>query len=643
MEASEASRRVVLGTAGHIDHGKSALVLALTGTDPDRLAEEKARGITIELGFAQLVLPDGTAMGVVDVPGHERFVRQMISGSTGIDLALLCIAADDGVMPQTREHLAVIDLLGIDSCIVALTKCDRVDDEWRDLVLEDVREWLATTRFANAPIVPTSARTGAGLDALKQELMTAAHAAESQHRASIVRMPVDRVFTMKGAGTVVTGTLWSGTIALEDELQILPAGQTTRARAIQIHGTPVQEAPAGNRVAVNLADAKTTDVRPGDFLATPGAIVPSDRFDCWFTYASPLAEGKPLASGTRVRVAHGTRETFGRILFMNGQDELQAHEGAYAQIRLEEELALSWQDRFVVRSYSPVRVIGGGSVLAAHPRRRTTLSESELALLDALREGDADEACTIAISLQDAPLRARDLAELMGTSASETQERLGALARGKQVTTLQQGSMRFYTTPRALQKGVSALENALLKFHAEQPDALGVAKGDLLLRSGLRMDAAAFDALLARALDDARLVVEDGIISHPQAGAGARQKERQNADRVAGVLAAAGATPPSTEELAAQADMTVSALARALATLEREDRAVRIDRSLAFDARAFAQLRDAAIEHIRRHGPSSAADLKDAMGRSRKYAIPILEHLDRTGATVRDGDLRRLP
>ena len=263
---------LVLGTAGHIDHGKSALVQALTGTDPDRLAEEKQRGITIQLGFAQLELPDGRTMGVVDVPGHEKFVRQMIAGATGIDVALLVIAADDGVMPQTVEHIAVLQMLGVRSCVVALTKIDLVDDDWVEFVADDVRARLATTPYAQAPIVPVSSKRGDGLDNLLAALQDASDATSKVSHGDVMRLPVDRVFTIKGAGTVVTGTLWSGSVSPGDTVEILPSGKKSRVRSVQIHGKDAQHAQLGNRVAVNLADASTDEVSPGDMLAAVGEV-----------------------------------------------------------------------------------------------------------------------------------------------------------------------------------------------------------------------------------------------------------------------------------------------------------------------------------------------------------------------------------
>lgn len=320
---------LVLGTAGHIDHGKSSLILALTGTDPDRLSEEKQRGITIELGFARLSLDDGTTLGVVDVPGHEKFVRQMISGSTGIDMALLCIAADDGVMPQTTEHLAVLELLRIPTLVVALTKTDLVDDEWVEFMIDEVKGRLADGPYENAEIIAVSSRTGEGLDDLKAALGRAAKATKRQKASDSARLPIDRVFTIKGAGTIITGTLWSGAISIGDELEVLPSRLMSRVRSIQIHGESVDRAEAGHRVALNLNALSTEEVRPGDFLAAPHTVTATDRFDADFTYLGLSSiRQTPRKRGARpcfARNARGHRANpshRGRAGFQAGRESL---------------------------------------------------------------------------------------------------------------------------------------------------------------------------------------------------------------------------------------------------------------------------------------------------------------------------------
>ena len=627
---------LVLGTAGHIDHGKSSLVLALTGTDPDRLAAEKQRGITIELGFAKLKLPSGLAMGVVDVPGHERFVRQMIAGATGIDIALLCIAADDGIMPQTEEHLAVLTLLGVPKLIVALTKSDLVDAEWLEFVSGEVQARLEKTAYAGSHIVAVSSRTGEGLNQLKAALDNAASSTKRESDAAAFRLPVDRSFAIKGAGTVVTGTLWSGKASVGDEIEILPAGKITRIRSIQVHNQPVQSAGAGHRTALNLNGVSTDEVRPGDFLCTPGTLTPSDHFDVEFTYLGAPGSEKPLESGARVHVAHGTKELVGRVLLMYGES-IAPGSTALAQIRTEGDLAVARGDRFIVRSYSPVHVVGGGQILRAHPRRSTNLTDGEQQLVEALRAGDAAKAVRAVLESATHPLTAAEVAAQADLTQQQAERELEALAAAGNA--LRMGDS-FATKPMA-QKLTSAIENTLMKFHAANPQATGMSKGALAQAACPKCPDAAFDAVLAYACDRGKAVFADGEVSHPTEGAGARKLEQQAADALASALQAAGTTPPAAKDLISQAKLTPQAGFKALGKLEQDDRAVKINNDLYFDAAVFAQL-ESALRAKLAVGPASAADLKDAMGTSRKYAIPLLEYFDAQGITRRVGDAREL-
>ena len=632
---------LVLGTAGHIDHGKSTLVQALTGVDPDRLSEEKQRGITIELGFAQLVLPDGTAMGVVDVPGHERFVRQMIAGATGIDVALLCIAADDGIMPQTEEHLAVLELLGIPTLVVALTKCDLVDEEWAAFMADEVRTRLAATPYANADIVPVSARTGSGLDKLRLAIQNAAHATRTRATSAALRLPVDRSFTIKGAGTVVTGTLWSGVANVGDEVEILPSGTHTRIRSIQVHGAPVEQAAAGHRTALNLNAVSCDQVRPGDFICTPGSTTPSDHFDADVTYLGMPGSDKPLESGTRVHVAHGTKECIGRVLLMDGVSSVSPGQTVAAQIRTEEDLPVAYGDRFVIRSYSPVHVAGGGVVLRAHPKRTTSISDGDRALLQALREDDAVAAVKAAFDMAEYPVSAADVARTSGLGETVAQSQLEALANARAAEALENTQPELFATKPMMQKLCRTIENELLSFHAQNPAATGIAKEALRTRCMPRCAVPTFDAVLAAACAQGHAVAESGQVSHPQAGAGARKLEEQAANALAGMLAAAGPKPPAVSDLFAQANLAPKQGYKALAALERAGRAVKVSDEFYFDAEAFVAL-ERAVRNKLAVGPTTAADLKDAMGVSRKHAIPLLEYLDDAGVTRRAGDAREL-
>ncbi len=639
------STDLVLGTAGHIDHGKSSLVMALTGTDPDRLAEEKQRGITIELGFARLPLPDGTTLGVVDVPGHERFVRQMIAGSTGIDMALLCIAADDGIMPQTTEHLAVLELLHIPTLVVALTKTDLVDDEWVDFMADEVRARLASGPYRDADIVPVSSRTGEGLDELKDALSRAARTTKRANASTTARLPIDRVFTIKGAGTVVTGTLWSGVVSVGDELEVLPEGTLTRVRSIQIHGESVEEAHEGHRVALNLNGLSTDDVRPGDFLATPHTVEATDRFDADLTYLGAPDSEKPLESGTRVHVSHGTREVTGRVLFMGETNSLSKGQRSYVQVRLDEPLPVSWKDRFIIRSYSPVHVIGGGVVLRAHPKRSTSLDAAKEALLDALRENDAVGAAAAAFGLEKAPVTARELASFAGCTEKEAIAALDGLSKQRKATPLDSGttgSNPYYTTARYLQKIRSSIENSLLAFHNENPDSTGISKEALRKIVAPRVDAACFDSLLNDAASHGKAVVSGGEVSHPQAGAGAQAREKEAANALLSALNDAGANPPALADLFASCSIDPALGRKAIGSLEKAGSAQRVTKELCFARAALDRFESAVCAYLEEHGEASAAELKDAMQTSRKYAIPLLEYFDDKGVTRRSGDVRVL-
>ena len=633
---------LVLGTAGHIDHGKSALVMALTGTDPDRLAEEKQRGITIQLGFARLELPDGRTMGVVDVPGHERFVRQMIAGATGIDVALLVIAADDGVMPQTVEHIAVLQTLGVRSCVVALTKTDLVDDEWVEFVSGEVRSRLSATPYADAPIVPVSSKTGAGLDELRFALQDACDATSEVRHGDVMRLPVDRVFTIKGAGTVVTGTLWSGSIAPGDVVDILPSGKKSRVRGVQEHGCDTERAQRGNRVAVNLADVSTDEVATGDMLAEAGKVALTDRFDCRVTYQDTAGSGKPLCTGARMHVAHGTREVLGRVLFCDGLQELKAGEGAYAQIRLEEPLAVRFGDRFIVRTYSPVHVAGGGEVLLARPRRRTNLKEGEAKLLACLREGDVHGAAVKAVALQDYPVSAERVAEYIGVSRQPIADALDEAAGSGALVALGGESERLYTTAPMKRRLLGKVERALVEFHSANPTEAGLNAEALRRTCFPQMEAAAFSALIADAAQSGAVVARGGLVGHPSAQGTAQQALENATDALAVLLAEQGMSPESLGALAQRADLASQMAGKAATALVEGGRAYRVSPDLLFDAQAITAAKQAVAAHLQAGGAGTVAALRDVMGTTRKYAVPLLEKFDAEGFTARSGDERTL-
>lgn len=628
---------LVLGTAGHIDHGKSALVSALTGTDPDRLAEEKARGITIELGFAELELPSGRTMGVVDVPGHERFVRQMVAGATGIDVVMLVIAADDGIMPQTREHLAIIDLLGIDRGVVALSKSDLAEPDWLDLVAEEISSLLQGTGLAGARIVPVSAKTGAGIDELRVALDTLAEAAPSRQAALPMRLPVDRVFTISGAGTVVTGTMWSGSASRDDAVEIYPSLREGRIRGVQVHGEHVDKAQAGQRVALNIAGLDTDQISRGDIVAAPGTLTVTDRFDARFTYLGFPGEEKPFESGARVHVHHGTREVLGRVLLM-GAERLAPGESAFAQLRLEEPLAPRYDDRFIVRSYSPMFTIGGGVVLDVLPLRRTTLKEHERSFLDALEAHDLAGAAVDLLASRAVPMSSTEVAGAIGVPRAQVADDLN---RAK-LERIKLGKETLFVTSEALAALLDTIEAELLAFHEREAQATGIAAAALRDRVDKRLPAKVFDALVDLAAQAGRAAVTGGNVRHPKAAVSALAQEQQARTGLLGALERQGLAPDSVADLAQGAGVDKPLAQKVLNALVNEGDVVRLGGDMHFSRAAIDAAAAAIRTHLEGAGQASAADLRDALGVSRKYAIPLLEYFDAQGLTRREGELRVL-
>jgi selenocysteine-specific elongation factor len=627
---------LVLGTAGHIDHGKSSLVKALTGTDPDRLPEEKERGVTIELGFARLELPSGRSMGVVDVPGHERFVRQMVAGATGIDVVLLVVAADDGVMPQTREHLAIVDLLGVPKGVVAITKADLADDDWIALVTDDVVRLLEGTSIAGAPVVAVSSRSGRGLEELLATLDSVAGDAQARQAVLPMRLPVDRVFTVAGAGTVVTGTMWSGTARRDDPVEVLPSGRAGRVRGLQVHSAAVSEAVAGQRVAMNVAGLDKDEIARGDIVAAPGTLSVTDRFDARFTYLA--ANERPFVSGARVHVHHGTREVLGRVLLLESGDELAPGGSAFAQVRLEEPLAPRYDDRFIVRSYSPVFTIGGGVVLDALPPRRTTLKEAERGLLESLLARDVSAAALDLLASRGIPMTSAEVAVALGVPRSGVADDLNRA----ELARLKVGQETYFVAHAGLDRLVAGIESALLAFHAGHPKATGVAAGALRDLVDRRVAPKVFDALVESACARGLARATGGHVSHPAAAASALAEEETALARLVPLLEAQGLSTGTVADLAAAAGVDAGVARKALGKLVTDGRVVRLGPELHFAASAVDRAREAVVTFLAENGTMLAKDARDVTGSSRKYVVPLLEYFDAQGVTKRDGDVRTL-
>ncbi len=626
---------LILGTAGHIDHGKTQLIKALTGVDTDRLAEEKKRGISIELGFANLRLPSGRSLGVVDVPGHERFVKNMVAGATGIDLVLLVVAADDGVMPQTREHLAIIDLLGIDRGVVAITKSDLVEEDWLELVRDEVETLISDSSLAGAPIVAVSSRTGQGLDGLKSVLDELSAQVESRSSEAIFRLPVDRVFTMAGAGTVITGTLWSGAVRLDDEIEILPRAERARARSIQVHGAQVDKAVAGQRVAINLAGVAKDEIARGDVLQAPGYLAPSRQLDAEIKLLAYWR--KPLINQQRVHVHHGTSEIVARVVVL-GSEEISPGGSGFVQLRLEEPLAARRGDRFILRSYSPTETMGGGQVLDATPSRHRRNDPKVMQRLDALRRRDEKWVVVDALDGSEAPLSLDDLARAAQLEPGEAKKVLGTLAGTRRFDV---EARAYYWTEAALERAADAFEERLLEFHKKNPAAVGIDKQVL---KGLMMPAArpkVYDSILAELASRQALVIEAAVVRHPKASAAAMREQEELSRRLVDLVASQGVAPEQPRELAEMLGKPQELVRGLLGKLVTQGALVKAG-DFTFAPSVVDEVREKLVAYLKTNERITASEFRDIIEATRKYAIPLLEYFDSSGLTKRDGDYRVL-
>src|SRR5258708_6323607 len=485
-------KHVIIGTAGHVDHGKTTLIKALTGTDTDRLKEEQERGMTIDLGFAALTLPDGSKAGIVDVPGHERFLKNMLAGAGGVDVVLLVIAADESVMPQTSEHLDILRLLDVKNGIVALTKADMVDEEWLLIVEDDVRGHLKDTFLAEAPIIPVDSISGRGIADLKKELISAVSRAEARNATLPFRVPVDRVFTRPGFGTVITGTLVAGTMRIGDGVEILPQRLHTRVRGLQSHGKSQEFVEAGSRVAVNLAGVETASLERGAVLAPPSVMAPTQACDAVFR----LLAGSPkaLSNRARVRVYIGTAEILGRMQILSG-DNLQPGSQGYLQFRAEEPFACARGDRFVVRTYSPMATIGGGTGLDPAPQRHRAKDAAVLSSLAAKERGSPEDlVVTFLISSPVGGFR-KDIAKTLGLADSQVASAVSALLESGEILELEAGRL---INKGAVAAATTRATRGLTAFHSSNPLRPGMPKEELRGRFGKHMDARTFGSFVQR-------------------------------------------------------------------------------------------------------------------------------------------------
>ncbi|MGI9860660.1 selenocysteine-specific translation elongation factor [Moorella naiadis] len=626
---------IIVGTAGHVDHGKTVLVKALTGVDTDRLKEEKERGISIELGFAPLTLPSGRQLGLVDVPGHERFIRQMLAGVGGMDLVMLVVAADEGVMPQTREHLAIIDLLRVKKGIIVITKIDLVEAEWLELVRDEVRQAVKGTVLADAPLVTVSAFTGEGIAELRQQLDALAAVTPPRPAAGQVRLPIDRVFSVTGFGTVVTGTLWSGSISVGDELEIQPEGLKTRARNLQVHGLTVKEARAGQRVAVNLAGIETEAIHRGSSLLTPNFLKPTLRLDAGFKL---LAEARPLANRSRVHFYLGTSEALGRVVLLD-RDELTGGQEALVQLLMEEPVVANREDRFILRSYSPMDTIGGGLILDPLPPRHRRFQAGVLASLQRRLEGSPEKILAQVVLEHRDGLEWREAAARASLSLEETRSLLQDMATAGQVVLLA-GDNDFYVVDAGrYQEWWQNVARTLEDFHRRYPLRSGLTREELRSRHFSALPARVFQALLENWEREGRIQLAANTVSLAGFTPRISAEQQQLARSLEEKYRTSGWQPPTCKELLEAYQLPPAELEELLHYLVRQGVLVKINEEFYWYREALETAREA-MKKLGTNGPFGLAEARDALGSSRKYVLPLLEYLDQVRFTRRIGDRR---
>ena len=629
------SKSVIVGTAGHIDHGKSTLVEALTGTHPDRLAEEKRRGITIDLGFAFLE-ENGVRFGFVDVPGHERFVSNMLAGAAGIDVLLLVIAADESIKPQTREHFDICRLLGVKRGVVALTKSDTVDTETLELVHMEAEEFLRGSFLEKAPLVPVSAKTGAGLVELRKALSNAAANASARDAAQYFRLPIDRAFAMKGFGSVVTGTLISGSVAAGGEVELFPRGELLRVRGVQSGGRTVERAMPGQRTAVNLAGIEHTALKRGMVLAAPGKFRQTRRIDVRLEL---LPSARKLKQGSRVHFHAGTAETIAEV-FVHGEKEIPPGGSALANLKLQDEVLVLPGDRFIVRQFSPVVTIGGGAVLDPLARRPMLRDTGRAAFMETLERGNHEEILAAMTERALLGLGHEEIVARTGWTEKEIQGTLEKLHGRGHVRVVSSEPLAL-VTGQLFEEVRKRIIERVERFQKENPLLPGIAREDLRASLGKRVRSETFRAALEELAAQKKLDAQGELVKKAGSEIALLPEEAKAKEQIEAAFASAGLAVPSVKEVLAKLTVEAKRAEKLLQILLREKNLVRVSAELVFHRQALAQLKEQLATYKKTKGDRiSVPAFKELTGITRKYAIPLLEYLDREHATRRAGEER---
>lgn len=624
-------KNIIIGTAGHVDHGKTALIKALTGIETDRIKEEKKRGITIELGFAYLDLPDGEKAGIIDVPGHEKFVKNMLAGAGGIDLALLVVAADEGFMPQTREHLGILSLLNISEGIIVVTKKDMVDEDWLEIVCDEVRQEVQGTFLENAQIIPVSSYTGEGIEQLRQAIFTMIDQKTQIKNMDVpFRIPVDRIFSVEGFGTVITGTLIEGTMKVGDPVTVYPSRIESRIRNLQVHSQDVQEAYAGQRVAVNLAGLKKTDLNKGDVIAVPDSMHTTMMIDIHLTVLKDC--DREIRNATRLHLYHGARDILCKIVLLD-RDSVGAGESCYAQLRLEEEIAVKTGDRFVLRFYSPVETIGGGVILDSNPFKH---KRNDAVVLESLKlkEGGSDRE-KISAALRDYSARFETLDFLQiqtGIPKEQFEQQINKLIKDK-VAFRVSDNVVIHTDylNRLKDSAVKLLES----YHKENPLREGMKKDEFRNKLIKYEDISVVDKITDSLVN--RKVLK--YVNNCVALADFEVQQDNNQQEIENAFLQGGFSPESPDQIAARFPK-VKNFKQVLESLVNTGKLVRVEEKILLHADYYNKALTLAKEHVDQNGQITLAEMRDLMGASRKFAVAVLEYWDKRGITKKVGDAR---
>lgn len=626
-------KNIIIGTAGHVDHGKTALIKALTGIETDRIKEEKKRGITIELGFAYLDLPDGEKAGIIDVPGHEKFVKNMLAGAGGIDLALLVVAADEGFMPQTKEHLGILNLLNISEGIIVITKKDMVDEDWLEVVCDDVRNEVKGTFLENAQIIAVSSYTGEGIDELRQAIFALIDKNTQIKNMDIpFRIPVDRIFSVEGFGTVITGTLIEGKMKVGDAVTIYPSRIESRIRNLQVHSHDVEEAYAGQRVAVNLAGLKKSDLNKGDVVAKPKSMHTTMMIDIKLNILKDCE--REILNATRLHLYHGARDVLCKVVLLD-RDSISAGESCYAQLRLEEEIAVKTGDRFVLRFYSPLETIGGGVILDSNPFKH---KRNDPAVLESLhiKENGSDKE-KISVALRDYSSRFETLDFLQVQTAIPKEE------FDQQIQKLVKDKTAFRVNDNIVIHNdyLTHLKDAAVKmltaYHKENPLRDGMKRDEFRSKFLKYEDMAVVDKITDSLVNRKFLKLVNGCVAlydfEPETD--------NNQDEIANAFLQGGFAPESPDQIAVRFSK-VKNFKQVIESLVNSGKLVRVEDKILFHVDYYNKALELAKEHIAQNGQITLAEMRDLMGTSRKFAVAVLEYWDRRNITKKVGDARVL-